>query len=389
MFMIKTAINSFFIIVITAVIVVSCKEKKEPVNINLSYTINFEGDSIDDKRNGLKWALSYLGASLKENSFDTFCIQKKNNIISVNFEELGFSEQALPVLGELCDSLKNTEEYKDKNSIDIGAFIALTIGVSKHYYAITNVFPTYKNFKDNYFNGKEKEFAVVKSSVTHNNRKLILHTDSSAVRTAFIAEEGSGSIDSGTFKAHVFEVFDVMPNGQLRFAVYNEEGKLIDGSPASSGQAGKPAKCIWCHELYIQPLFKKTPDVKGYLTENEFLEVIKLQMEIIDKYRSTLKGGIDFTKTQQHTQMELLYISYMEPSVKKLSQEWGIEEEKLKLILENNAKHKFSEFDFLGDLYNRNELIKYSPYKVYAPISVRETIGNDPLFIHSFKTNGK
>ena len=89
-------------------------EKKQGTVLHLSYTINFKGDSITNKLDGLKWALSYLGAELKDSSFYRNCIPQKDNSIRVCFDSIGFSEKALTVLKELTDSLKKKQRIPNQ-----------------------------------------------------------------------------------------------------------------------------------------------------------------------------------------------------------------------------------------------------------------------------------
>ena len=127
----------------------------------------------------------------------------------------------------------------------------------------------------------------------------------------------------------------MMPNGQLRFAIYDIQGNLTASSPKRLGEAGKPAKCLWCHELVFQPLFIGTDTLANNMSPNEFQNLIEKQNNLLSNYRKKLSSDIDFTKTQDHTLMELLYISYMEPSLQKLSKEWSIGLVELKKLLKN------------------------------------------------------
>jgi hypothetical protein len=65
----------------------------------------------------------------------------------------------------------------------------------------------------------------------------------------------------------------------------------------------------------------------------------------------------------------------MEPSLKRLSQEWNMPIETLKKLLNHKQQHKHEEFKFFGDLYNRNDHLKMAPYALNSiPLSVREEI---------------
>ncbi len=351
------------------------KKEVKDCKINLSYTINFKGDLLKNKLIGLKWALSYLGAELPIGSFKNAITISNNNSLNIDFNKLGFDVAAIQEIKKLTDSLKKTSEYSYKKSIDIGEFIAITIGVSENYYAITGVKKTLSEFKKQYTFNNDLKFAVLNSTVAFNNRVLHFSIDSSVSRQAYIAEESSGLVLDGNFVPEVFETFDIMNNGQLRFAIYNKNGDLIGASKSSLGEAGKPGKCLWCHEIVISPLFKDTPDVPSYISKKHFNNLVKARMNNLNTFRKKLNSDIDFTKTQEHTQMELLYISYMEPSLLRLSQEWNMPIKTLKKLMKNKLTHTHNEFTFFGDIYYRNDGLEMAPYTLNKiPLSVREDI---------------
>ena len=170
---------------------------------------------------------------------------------------------------------------------------------------------------------------------------------------------------------------DIMPNGQLRFAVYNGLGNLIPSSPHSLGKAGKPSKCIWCHELMIQPLFKENVAIPSMMSNEEFgRQQLQLQNKL-SNYRKTLHTEIDYDKLQDHSYLELLYISFMEPNTERIRNEFPeMNNEQLAIIRKMNA-HTYHEFPYLGtELYHRyyiDSIMNINALKV--PLSVREEIG--------------
>ena len=364
-----------FIIIIISTSYKITSSKTTPCEINLSYTLNFKGDSLKNKLIGLKWTLSYLGAKLPKGSFNKSISAINNKNFTINFDSIGFNEVSLSSLKELINNLKKTEEYRYKNSIDLGEFVTLTIGVSENYYNITRAKKTFTEFKKSYLFNDSLKFAVLNSTVAFHNRILYLSAEKTINKQAYYAIEGNGSVLDNSFVPEAFETFDIMENGQLRFAIFNSNGDLISASNPKLGNAGKPSKCIWCHEISLSPLFKETPDVLNYITKNEFTTIIKQRMAILNDYRQGLNSDIDFTKTQEHTQMELLYISYMEPSIERLSQEWNMPINTLKKLLNDKLSHKNEEFSFFGNLYHRNDNLKMAPYTLNKiPLSVREKI---------------
>lgn len=350
------------IVLLLLLLIFSFFSKRE-CSINLHYTLNYEGDSWDKNRTGFLWALSYLGAELPKDAFNKSIEWKDSRTFQINFESIGFNRQAISVLNILVDSLKATEQYKKNNYIDLAQFVTLTIGSSWHYYAITNVPATYNEFKKIRRFKNEEVFAVTHSSVAKHSRLLKFIASDNVLNSVFVAEEGEGDFANHTFKPVGYEVLDVMHNGQLRFAIYDSEGKLTDSSPTALGAAGKPAKCLWCHEVVFQPLFVKTDTLPGFMRPNKFQKIIEIQNELLKVYRNSLSSDVNFDHKQDHTLMELLYISYMEPSLDKLSQEWQMKKEDLKMILQNCEMHQHVEFDFMKNVYARKDIEKHAPFK--------------------------
>lgn len=216
-------------------------------------------------------------------------------------------------------------------------------------------------------------FPVVKSTVSTHHRNIKFQASTSILKSFYIAEEGEGSLLDNSYQPLFYETIEIMKNGQLRFATYDERGDLIAATPKKYSSAGKPAKCLWCHEIVISPLYTNTDSVPNCMSPREFMTVVKTQNELLSKYRKNLNSDIDFTQTQSHTQMELQYISYNNPSVYKLSQEWDLNEAEVETILKVEKTINHYEFDFLTDLYDRNSINKYLKFKpIEVPDSVRE-----------------
>lgn len=352
-------------------------DEKKPCTIRLRYTLNYEGDTWEKNRTGFLWTLSYLGASLPKGSFDNSLSWVGPRTFLIDFSKLGFNDQAVSVLRILCDSLRDTPAYKKTKALDLGHFIALTLGSSWHYYAITNTPHSYNDFLKQTVSDNQEVFALTKSTVSHHQRLIRTYKHEDIQKFVFVAEEGVGDVRDGTFSTKEFEVMDILPNGQLHFAVYNTEGNLIPAGNIQFGESGKPAKCIWCHEINIQPLFKAADPVQGFLTPDQFSGQIRDFGELLKKYRNKLNSDIDFTKLQDHTYQELIYFSFMEPSLKRLSQEWGVPEKALKKILKSKTTHVHHEFGFLGDLFYRGDISSFGPQGGILPSDIREE-GTEP-----------
>ena len=363
-----------FIYICICIFAFSCKKEK-PIDhtLNLEFTKQYEIDNWENARTGLLWTLSFLGAELKKDSLDRAIIRSDSTKFKLDFSKVGFSQKALKALELAIDSLKHTQEYTIKNSIDLGAFVSLLIGSSEQYYKITDAESDLSSKLNNYKDLEPIIFPVTNSLISKHTRVLKLYTNGQVKDWLFIAEEGEGDFLNRTFKAKGFEVFDIMANGQLRFSIYDQKGKLISASPKDLSEAGKPAKCLWCHELYIQPLYTTNDSVAGYISQESFQGIVKELMFKLSLYRKNLKGEIDFSKTQDHSFVERLYIGYMEPSLIKLSKEWNIPLPKLKEILNGKRTHLHQEFTFFGDIYFRDSINNLAPFKPSVmPFDIRE-----------------
>jgi len=363
-----------YICIITGLLVFSCKNEK-PVDetVNLEFTKQYEIDNWENARTGLLWTLSFLGAELKKDSLDHAIFRHDSTKFNLDLSKVGFSPKALKALVGIIDSLKQTQEYTIKNSIDLGAFVSLLLGSSELYYKITDAESDISIKLNKYNNEVPIVFPVTNSLISKHTRILKLYTKGPVNDWLFIAEEGEGDFFKNTFKAKAFEVFDIMPNGQLRFSIYDQNSKIINSSPKDHSEAGKPAKCLWCHELYIQPLYTNNDSVAGYMSQERFQEIVKELMFKLSLYRKNLKGEVDFSKTQDHSFVERLYIGYMEPSLIKLSKEWNIPLPKLKEMLKNKRTHQHAEFTFFGQIYFRDSINSFAPFKpCIVPFDVRE-----------------
>lgn len=345
-------------------------EKAVPATcLRLRWTPAYDGQDKTQLELGLKWSFSYLGAGLPEG-----CMQKAiqylgNDQFDLDLNELGFTPQALQALAVIILRIKASEEYIHFGALDVGRFLMLTLHSSWHYYEITGMPRTLDEFYRMHHFKPQAIFAVSQSGVSNMNRLIQIQVDEDLAKMAFVAIETRESPDSFWVADH-YEVLDILPNGQPRFALYDKDGNL---AAASFSNAGKPTKCLWCHESKIQPLFGYTPDWPGYTGADVFQGLVGEANSILNEYRQGLKSELDFTALQDHTANELLYISFMEPSLNRLSWEWG---QPLKLVqnaLQGNETHIYAEFPFLGELYHRRTVDSLAPFEYLGvPASARE-----------------
>jgi hypothetical protein len=363
-----------------------CTPEKKATTIRLRWVKAYPAETWENVQTGIYWSLSYLGAALDTAYVKEIILKEDSTHFTLDLVKAGFDQQALNAFEVIIDSLEQTEEYKKYNSIDLGRFLVLTEHSSWHYYAITGVAKTIDEFYKWHGAMSENEFHVYNSGVSKHHRNIRFAVGPTALDMAWIAEEGLGVPDSGTFVRSAFEVFDVMKNGQLRFAVYNAQGELISGSPHELSAAGKPSKCIWCHEIVVQPLFFETTEPTKGISVAAFGLLVDSTQRQLENYRKSLHSIIDFSKKQAHTQGELLYISFMEPSAYRLANEWGMDPVKTMGIMGELPTIHQKEFPFLGLSYDRDSADLHAGYSAArAPLSVRETNLREPDYLQQHK----
>lgn len=324
---------------------------------------------------GLKWGFSFLGAELKKGSWEEGVVWINHNLFLVDFTKLGFTPNAMLQLNSLIQQFKASEEYTKTGGIDAGRFLASTLNNSNHYYKIVGVSKTLDGFNEN-ANYLPKQAAIIESAVAFKERVINLPiSDAEVDELKYWALEVSGSLIDSTAEVEENEMMDIMANGQLRFGIYNKRKELIGGSDASFTIAGKPAKCLWCHESNIQTGFAAVTAIPGYYSPRQFDSIVALNTLELNSYRATLNSEIDFTNKQAHAETEKLYIRYFEPSAKRLAAEWNLSEQEVKTLLQNIPTHLQDEFTQFGALYHRDEVQSFAPYEVLpSAASARETV---------------
>ena len=338
----------------------------------------------EDFTTGILWLFSYLGAKLPNDKFESALKFIDDKKIEVDITELGFSEQAINNLEQLLILIKQTSEYQTTGGIDAGRFFALCFNTTYHYYKITGAPKTYADFSSKYAAFAYKTFVCDTSSVSNSSRILNYSIeDLSIQKNYFISEEGNGVFSLGTFaKNGLIEAFDYMENGQPRFLIYNQQGNLYAPSDSSSHPAGKPAKCMWCHESGMQPLYKNTSSINGFVSKNEFSEDQKNFNRKLNVFHSQTNSKINFIDAKAHTQGEYIYLCFYEPNAERLSQEWNMSIDKIKVLLANIPTHNNPEFPFLKDVYYRKQIAQFATYKsIEVSDEMRETTKNEPNYL--------
>lgn len=353
------------------VISLSCSPK-EDYEIKLKWNKAYPEDTFERSVTGLKWALSYLGSTIANDS-TLIKFNPQDSIINLDIKVLGFSDDASKTLAKLQYTFKETEYYKENNSYDLGRYVALTFGNPNHYYAITDISETFKKFHQNYTFSSAKGY-INNSSVSKVHRILSFTNISEDNSQAFLSVE----IDSITKDTLEYETTERMPNGQLKFGIYDKDGKLKSAASSIVTKAGAPAKCIWCHEVVVQPLFRTQQNYKGYLDYFKLDDTLTYFNRKLQKYQDSIWIDKSLSNKKLHTELELLYISFMEPSAERISREWNMPLKDVKQKLSGLETHIYEEFPFLGNLYHRQDIDALAPYTVLeVSESIREKSNND------------
>ena len=320
----------------------------------------------------MKWCLSFLGAEdAKENKW--FGITKDSLHLYLDVNKIEFSDQAKSHLAKLNGKLKETEEYQKTGAIDLGRYMALTIGSSYHYYKIAEVPKKLEDLKTAYTFDTIQGY-INNSGVSKVHRIIDYAQNMALNNQAYISTE----IDTLTGKALEFETVEVMPNGLSRFGLYDLEGNLKDVADPEFTKAGKVGKCMWCHETVIQPLFRIQLDIPEYLTYQQFGDTLtKYALELRAYQKANWKDN-ELLDKRNNTNMELSYISFMEPSLYRLSNEWGISIAEVRKKVVGLPTHRHNEHKFLGELYDRANIDKIAPWSALeVPESIREKSLNE------------
>jgi hypothetical protein len=349
--------------------------------IKLRWIKSYPSQSRSQVDTGLFWALSFLGAKLPA---DAAVISWDGTIVTLDLDAAGVAETSKGAWKKLLHVLESGDEYRMMGGIDIGRFVFLSLCSSHQYYALTGVSADYAEFRARH-TFAPKQAAIVESAVAHGNRLIEVGQGKDINSVVFVAFEGAGALQDHSFQKADIETLDLMENGQLRFGLYDLEGHLKPATTPALTEAGKPSKCLWCHEINLQPPFKNVTDLEGYYSAKEFKELVAAATRVIAGYRKTLASKVDFTRLQDHSNAEDLYLSFAEPTASRLAAEWNMPVERVEQLLagRNLKTHPHSERiddDVLGDnLYDRNDVDSLAPYAtIRGPSDMREASSYEP-----------
>lgn len=351
----------------------------ENLTLSLRWIPGLEIETQDEMKTGLAWTLSMLGASLPAGSLNSAIVWHNDTHFDLNLNKVGFNKEALKALSTIRRALVESEEYTTVGSINLGRFVMLTLNSTNHYYEITGIPETLREFRSLY-DFQQKRLLVVNSSISSVDRLIETAEAESFVQIAHIGSESGQPFSAGEFMPIEFETIDVMPNGFLRFGLYGSDRRLKTFANEAFTSAGKPAKCAWCHEQSILPLFLADPVITlgNSLTREAFIQLQREQMEVIRAYRSGLNTDLDFSKPRDHERTEKIYEDFMEPDAELLAREWGLSIEATQSMLSGIENH---DRQGMPGFYHRKDVDALAPYAVVrVPESAREKSSYEPDF---------
>lgn len=372
-------IRLFSVVFLTNLLLVGCTADKLPLDsspLDIRLKVHYHPTLLPDQQAvtiGIQWVLSYLGAALTPQQWQAATQWEGKQFLKIDLAKVGFSTEAEQALQSIVQTIHSNPAYQKKNSIDIGRFVMLTFGSSYHYYQITGIATDYSQFINLHPLNPIPLVTLQpqQSSVTPDTRTIFIADNfRSLSQIAFVAQEGQGSQLTS-------EVFDYMPNGQPRFAIYDALGQLKSSANSFTNIAGKPAKCMWCHESGIQPNFatQTTP------TLDTFNFTINQKQHFLDSIRQDLNTVVDFDQKQAHQLAELLYITFMQPTLERLMAETGQDSSTLTNLLQFSPTYTSTEHPTLGTSYDRIDVdALLLPTTLPIPESAREQSAYEPRF---------
>jgi hypothetical protein len=367
---------------------ISCTYNHLPENSDKLILIQYSAPANQTNEEfitGITWLFSYLGAKLPSDKFEAAVKYTGSQKIEIDIDLLGFTEEAVQQLTKVIRLIKNSEEYQIKGGIDAGRFFAICFNSTHQYYNITGVPRTFSEFSKKYAAFSAKVFACDTSCIANGSRLISYSINELDIfKNYFFSEEGSGFFTKGNFaKSGIIEAFDYMENGQPRFVIYDSNGNLYAPQNRSKHPAGKPAKCMWCHESGMQPTFYPTSDITGYETVENFQLAAQNFNQRLNAFHQQTKSALDFTKKQAHSQGEFIYLSFYEPTAARLSEEWQMTEVAVKERLQSIPTFNNPEFPFLKNVYHRADIEAYAPYKSILPTDeMREASAFEPDYLN-------
>jgi len=285
-------------------------------------------------RAGLYWQLANLGAVPPRGDPGLLVLVADEDRVDFTLDlgAVGFPDAALPALAEAVAFVAETDEVALMGGLDTGAFFLRTLYEPWHYYAITGACAERDAWRELHLAPDPALYAITESWLVEGDR--LDHYTAAPPEVADIAhfvEEGPGDIQEGSFDPVEGESIDVLPNGALRYAVYDEAGGLLPWGLHSP--AGQPGRCLWCHEDHLQR-GDKANGADGYVTAEVFLAEIDTQTAAIEALRASLDTDVWADPVADHEDGEILTEMWLHAPPGRLAREWYTDEATVQAALD-------------------------------------------------------
>lgn len=344
------------------VLAVACKDEvpsAEPEVPRLIWVRGYEGDTLEGSEEGLWWQLSLLGAAPPSDGSALAVVEQDADraVLELDLDALGLPDDGLATLKASFDALQASDEARAFGGVDLGRALMLTLYDPWRYYAISGACGTLDDWRADRLDGEIARFAVTDSLLVPGDRELTFDLDPSPTsRLSFQASEGEGSLLEGSFLPEEYEVLDLMPNGQQRYAIYDGSGALLPAATVSA--AGQPGRCMWCHEGHMQIFSDGNEAVSGYLSAELFQEQLDRSEQWTQQVREATPSPVPWEDAEVHERGELLAETFLSPSADRLGREWGLPASLVRARLSalGLSWHLSDEYPEQGPLLDRAEL---------------------------------
>ncbi len=341
----------------------------------------YAGETAARVRQGVLWNLQLIGAQLPAAQAQAIAAWVDTRRLRVDLHAAGFDKRARCLLQRIVAVLQQSEESSRFGAIDAGRFAMATVGAATHYYALTDAAPTLAAFRARHLPFVEAAEVEV-SGIAVGARRLQRVDAKTWSQIAWMAREQA---PKGQLAEH--ETIDVMANGELRFAIYWPDGHLSASADPALGAAGKPARCMFCHESRLSPVFTPhafgesptEPDGQQLLDRAAFLRRVKGDNAQLWQFRLSEPRLVEHRIRDQHSQGELLIVGFLEPSFARLVSEWAVPEAMVAWLTKGLPTHHEAVYHVDPALcFDRADVDSRSPYQVAkVPSSQHFDVGDE------------
>ncbi len=356
------------------------------VQITLRWSRFYAGETQARVSRGLLWLLHWLGADLPAGCEPKVVTWLDGQRLRLSTAAAGLPPRAACVLRHLAQALQASEEAQVMGGVDVGRLVSLAIGVPGHYYAAVGTPPTIEAFRALHPEVGAVFAVLPVSLVAFGPRRL--EASAATATPGGIAWLAAAVHDAeAAVPADVeWEAIDALPNGALRYAVYGHDGQLAAASNPGEGLAGKPSRCLWCHEglLTGQLTIDDPLPLPGGLDRPQLAARISADNALLRDHFAQGARAIHPEIRDEHSQGELLYAGFLEPSATRLAIEWGMPRDAVLARLQGLPTHHESVFHVdAEEVYERWQVDALAPYAVVpAPRSIHFASGPDPDLVH-------